>query len=272
MAKLIAGDRIVPVWLAAVRKLQTAPHKTALNIVLEIASPTILAGDDLAVMQAVDTKLRAHTDDMSLDTVAGTLFPNHLYKKLGRPEFYKRYLKAIKRGKKKNSWGTYAWRMMERQDHRNGETFNPLDRIVQKFIDAKKGQGYQAVYELGVLEPDDLLAHDGAGPWCELPVADPAAKACRNIPCLSHLSFKLDDGKVALTAVYRAHHYAKRALGNLIGLSQLQKFVATESGLGVGPLTCISTLAVLDTKTWGGASATTSFLKTLPPDPQSVDE
>lgn len=267
MAELIVGERIVPVWLSAVRKLHKAPHRTAFNIVLDIASPTLIADDDLAIMHAVDSKLRTYTTDMSLDTVAGTLFPNQLYKRSGRPEFYDQYLRAIKRGKKKNSWGTYVWRMMERPDRKSGKNFNPLDRIVQKFIDARQGQGFQAVYELGVLEPDDLLADGGDGLWCELPIADPAAKPRRNIPCLSHLSFKLSNGQVTLTAVYRAHYYAQRTLGNLIGLSQLQKFVATESGLEVGPLTCISTLAVLDTKTWGGAGATTSFLKTLPLDP-----
>jgi len=264
MAELIPGDRIIPVWLEAVRRLNTSPGRTALNVVLEIASPTRMADDDLQIWRAVDAQLRVRTSDMSLDTVAGTLFPNHLYKRFGRPGLYDRYLTAIKRGKKKNSWGTYAWRMMERVDRRSGKNFNPLDRIVQKFIDAKNGQGYQAVYELGVLEPDDLLENGGDGPWCELPVADPAAKPRRNIPCLSHLSFKLYKGQVTLTAVYRAHYYAQRALGNLIGLSQLQRFVATEAGLDIGPLTCISTLAVLDVDTWGGAGATTTFLSTLP--------
>lgn len=264
MAELISGDRIIPVWLEAARTLNRSQGRTALNVVLEIASPTRIGGDDLQILRAVDAQLMAHTCDMSLDTVAGTLFPNHLYKRFGRPDFYDRYLTAIKRGKKKNSWGTYAWRMMERLDRRSEKNFNPLDRIVQKFIDAKKGQGYKAVYELGVIEPDDLLEDGDNGPWCELPVAAPAAKSRRNIPCLSHLSFKLHKGQVALTAVYRAHHYAQRALGNLIGLSQLQGFVATEAGLDVGPLTCISTLAVLDVETWGGAGAATTFLSALP--------
>ena len=156
---------------------------------------------------------------------------------------------------------------MERLDRKSGKNFNPLERIVQKFIDARVGQGYQAVYELGVLEPDDVLAGDTEDLWCELPIAAPAAKPRRNIPCLSHLSFKLQSGHVTLTAVYRSHHYAQRALGNLIGLSQLQSFVAKESGLAVGPLTCISTLAVLDTDTWGGVDATARFLQSLQLDP-----
>lgn len=74
-----------------------------------------------------------------------------------------------------------------------------------------------------------------------------------NMPCLSHLSFKLTDREsVDLTAIYRSHHYAARALGNLLGLSQLQAFVAKEANLKVGTLTCISTHAHLDLSSWGG--------------------
>jgi len=51
-----------------------------------------------------------------------------------------------------------------------------------------------------------------------------------------------------LTAMYRYHYYIEKALGNLLGLSQLLFFVAKETGLGVGPLVCLSTYAVLDTE------------------------
>ena len=49
-----------------------------------------------------------------------------------------------------------------------------------------------------------------------------------------------------LTALYRNHYYIERALGNLIGLSQLLYFVARESGLEPRGLVCHSTLARLD--------------------------
>jgi hypothetical protein len=49
-----------------------------------------------------------------------------------------------------------------------------------------------------------------------------------------------------LTAIYRNHYYVERALGNLIGLSQLLFFVARESGLQPRGLVCHSTFARLD--------------------------
>jgi thymidylate synthase len=68
-----------------------------------------------------------------------------------------------------------------------------------------------------------------------------------NRQCLSFLSFKLMDANtLGLTAVYRNHAYIARGLGNFIGLSRLQKFVADQSGAKMGSLTCVSTHAMID--------------------------
>ena len=86
-------------------------------------------------------------------------------------------------------------------------------------------------------------------------------------PHLSHLSFKLTDQKLDLTAVYRSHWYGKRALGNLVGLSQLHSFVGKESKYERGTLTCIATHAYLDAESFGGVAATTALLDRLPATP-----
>jgi hypothetical protein len=71
-------------------------------------------------------------------------------------------------------------------------------------------------------------------------------------PCLTHLSFKLHpDERLSLTALYRSHFYVQKALGNLLGLSQLMCFIAEQVHLTVGPLVCHSTLAQLE---YGGNS------------------
>ena len=267
MARTFKGQRIVPVWLAAVRTLYQATGRTERNYLLEIASPTLLSPADRAVIAAVDAKLRAAKDGLSIETVAGTLFPNGLYRHFGRPDFYERYLTAIKKGKSTGTWGTYAMRMIERTHPKTGATFNPLEAIVQKLHAAKTGRHVHAAYELGVTVPADLVDPPTTGLGCELPIYDPATDGGRptNIPCLSHLSFKLNDnGSVDLTAVYRSHHYAQRALGNLVGLSQLLAFVSKEAELDLGTLTCLSTQAHLDVGTWGGARATRELLTTFP--------
>lgn len=264
MAKLFAGDRIAPVWLEAARSLLNENGRTALNYVLEIATPDVVVPSDALVYGAVDGCLHTFTKDLALSTVASTIFPDRMYQKHGRPAFYGHYLKAIKRGKKRNSWGTYAWRMMERKDPRSDQLFNPLDRIVRKLRSSRNGAEWKAVYELGILQPEDLVATEEGGPWCELAIPEPGGLQNRNLPCLSHVSIKLLDGKGHLTAVYRAHFYATRALGNLVGLSRLQAFLAKESGFGIGSLTCISSLAYLDADAFGKVAATKKLFESLP--------
>jgi hypothetical protein len=52
--------------------------------------------------------------------------------------------------------------------------------------------------------------------------------------------------------MYRNHHYIGRCLGNLIGLGRLQAFVAKESNVSAGSLTCVSTHAEIETGDgWG---------------------
>lgn len=267
MSKLFRGQRIVPIWVTAARSLNKAKGRTERNYVLEIASPTLLLPADLPVISAVDTMLRKAKDGLSVETVASTLFPNGLYRRYGRPDFYERYLSAIKKGKDTGTWGTYAMRMIERTNPKTKATFNPLDIIVKKLHAAKNGRHIHAAYELGVVTAADLVDEPVVDFGCELPLYNPVTDGGRptNIPCLSHLSFKLnDDDSVELTAVYRSHHYALRTLGNLIGLSQLLAFVAKEAGLKPGTLTCVSTQAHLDVGTWGGVEAADALLATFP--------
>ncbi len=61
-----------------------------------------------------------------------------------------------------------------------------------------------------------------------------------------HLSFKLIDGAVHLTALYRLHDYRYKVPGNLLGLARLQAFVAAEAGAKIGSLCVHSTLAYVE--------------------------
>lgn len=271
MAKLFhTHERIVPTWLAAARHLNVQRPRHAKNLLLEIPHPLVLTEEDQAVMAKVDQAL-AHKN-LTLRTVAGTIFPIAMYQRYGRPDYYERYKEMLKRGQKANTWGTYAHRMIERPGKEPGTRINPLDYLVNKL--AAEGQpqrrdgrkvSYIATYELSVANPEeDLQPQEDAGG--DVPTYDAVfdMREWLGLPCLSHLSFKrvpCDEGyAVDLTAIYRAHHYCARALGNLIGLGQLLSFVAKESGLKVGTLSCLSTHAELDVGEWGGVEATKALL------------
>lgn len=264
MARVFEAERVVPAWADAVKYLD-GHGRQGRNLLLEIASPLECTEADRATIAIVDKALR-ESSDLSVKTVANTIFPQSMYLRYGRPAFYDAFKTAMVRATKKGTWGTYALRIMERRAKDPAETINPLDQIVQKLIKATSdGNPYQANYELGVAEPFEDL--DPPGQFgCELPTFNVARDgACvSNIPCLSHLSFKLTARRrVDLTAIYRSHYYAQRALGNLIGLSQLLGFVARESKLVTGILTCVSTHAVLDLASWGPAVTARGILQKL---------
>jgi hypothetical protein len=103
----------------------------------------------------------------------------------------------------------------------------------------------RAVYEVGLI---DLFA--------DVPIYDAGEDRTRPLggPCLSHISFHLGaERELMLTAFYHSHWYIQRALGNLFGLAHLQHFVAVEAGVKLGPMVCVSSMAILETQSgkWG---------------------
>jgi hypothetical protein len=270
MAKIFSRVRIVPTWLEAVGHLNERAKlgRTDRNLVLEIERPGELSPTDLAVISAVDALTRAHSDDLNVRTVAATIFPQALYQRHPeRAQLYDAYINLMKRGKCAGAWGTYSLRLMDWQTTPGKPRLNQLEQTIFKLNRAAHlGQAFQSAYDVGIVEPSAELGLGDDDPLCELPTFDVRSdgKKMLNMPCLSHLSFKLTSrDTVDLTAVYRSHHYAARALGNLIGLAQLLSFVAKEAQLKTGSLTCISTHAELDVESWGGTRRTTTLLAAL---------
>lgn len=246
MAQVFSKNRVVEAWLEAARYLSTQANHDSCNIILEIKSPKQINENDRLTIAAVDKALQSINLKRSVMTAAATIFPYRLYNHYKRPEWYSQYKAVIQHSKEKHTWGTYTLRMIERKG-KNGENFNPLEAIIQKLSAMKKlKRHYKATCELGITAPEIDLHLNGEG--FELPTYNPSIDQNKYLgtPCLSHVTFKLISGKLELTAIYRSHYYAERALGNLIGLAQLQDYVATESGFEVGTMTCISTYAILD--------------------------
>jgi hypothetical protein len=67
----------------------------------------------------------------------------------------------------------------------------------------------------------------------------------RGSPCLQYVQFRVfDHDKIGVTGVYRSHDYLTKALGNMIGLQRLAKFVAQETGRRFGRVTVISLVPI----------------------------
>ena len=226
-------------WYAAARFLSERADWRAYNLILNVNEPGTMGGLDHVRIERLD-KLLQRGERSSVCTVANTIFPMALYQNHGNAGVYERYNKLWPSLSKlpQNRRGTYARRILYRKGP-DGKVISPLKLVVERLKNAVgQSNPKRAAYEMGVVDP-----------FADLPVCDPALdKSIMGFPCLSHLSFKIDDGgALMLTAIYRSQYYISRALGNLVGLAWLQHFVAAETGIPTGSLVCIATMAVLDT-------------------------
>lgn len=243
LAALPDSQSISAAWIGAVRHLR-ANHRNCYNLIYSIDEPGRATVADLELYARYDA-LASASGIGSTTTVANTIFPLDAYRKWKSPEFYQRYEKEVL-PQVKTAWGTYFDRMTRRRGpngvllmDRHGNVLNPLASVVGKLSERiREGRGTKTHYEMAV-------ADEGFELTTYLPERDHILQ--RGGPCLSHVSFKLDDNAaLRMTAFYRSHFYLQRALGNLLGLARLQAFVAVESGASIGPLTCIASHAVLE--------------------------
>jgi hypothetical protein len=211
-----------------------------LNVILSIDSP---GSDGTVAAQArsrVD-EFYASESQHPLHTIAETIFPGWEYRHRGLRGVFDTYDEeygVLKNGEPYR-WGTYAHRLIRRRTA-SGEIVNPLETLIKKMrseLEQENRGAYRACYELGVAEGEyDVPLYNT--------VDDQARR--RGLPCLSHLSFKLYEGAVHLTAIYRSHDYRFKVLGNLLGLARLQACVAHEVGSHIGSLVVHSTYAYLE--------------------------
>jgi hypothetical protein len=238
MTTLFSAPTRLEAWLAAAEFL--LERQRDLNVILSVDTP----GSDGAVgraARALVDEFYASEDQYPLHTVAETIFPAWEYRHRGLRGVFETYGEeyAVLKDGEPQRWGTYAHRLIRRQTA-SGEEVNPLDILIQKmrneFQQERRGSN-RACYELGVAEGEyDLPLYNT--------VDDQRRR--RGGPCLSHLSFKLDEGIVHLTAIYRSHDYRYKVLGNLLGLARLQACVAKEVGAELGSLVVHSTYAYVE--------------------------
>lgn len=249
-------------WLQAVRFLRDQPGKRCYNLAYVVNHPDVQTVEDSNVFTTFDAFARA-AGRHPVTTVANTIFPLASYRVRGAEGVFEHYPNDIY-PRVKTAWGTYAERMVRRRDvqgnillDRHGQPINPLKSLTSKLkhrVDA--AHGTKTHYELPVSdEVFEISTYD--------PVRD--GNYARGGPCLSHVSFKLDPtNKVRLTGFYRSHFYLERALGNLVGLARLQRFVAEQVGVEVGPMTLIASEACLESSLGSAKAADVhAFLATL---------
>jgi thymidylate synthase len=230
MEVLRAGNLSVA-WLAAARTLlgrsRIKAGREAWDLAVEIDDPA--ASEVRDIRAGLDTEL-SNQQLQSIDTVANTIFPQSLWRSSqSREEFFSRYRQMVPKLKrfKGNSRGLYFDRLTEWPPG-SSEPMNQVESVIKRITSERLGRGpLRFVYDMSVFSP----RHD---------------KRPMGFPCLAYLNVKLDGDRLRLTAHYRNHYFVERAYGNYVGLARLQEFIASEAGLALGPLTCISGHAELE--------------------------
>lgn len=217
---MISERTPLEVWRVATNHLLNCSGE---DYYLILTFPSAAAIDETS-LRTFDPRSTLGSKFDSARDVANTIFPLRTWERAAnRTELYERYLAAHARSRRK-SWGTYFQRMISF----GGSKTNQLERVFSALSDWPGS--YRAA----------LLIHTSS--------ADTDRLRPRGGPCLQYIQFCCPEaGIVDLFAVYRNHDYTNKVLGNLFGLGRLLHFVAGESGLTAGQVTCISVHAFIAT-------------------------
>lgn len=256
---VIHGDSLSEAWARTVVVVAAAHEKhKAFHVVTRVADPTY---EDERIREMADGIL-AEREMAAIATVANTLFPYALAQKTPDPEALgKRYmdlLPTLQRLDRENRRGTYFERLV------NYETttghLNQLAELIRRLrqelaVRAKSKTGPKSArYEV----PMEQLS-------ATLPVSE--AEHDTNpigFPCLTLLSFQLDDDRLHVLAHYRSHYLFQRAYGNYLAVCRLLCYACDQTGLTPGQVTIVAGYATVDQHRATSVKVLDEYLNTDP--------
>lgn len=171
-----------------------------------------------------------------ISTVSETIFPESLYRRhrFDRSLLYSRYrrnLARIQNVDHRNKKGTYFERLIAYKGTSDQKAeVNQLEEIISTL------RGDSKVKRRSKLQASIFNPH-----------TDHTEGVYQKFPCLQHVTFyKSDSGGLIINSFYAMQYLYQRAYGNWLGLINLGKFVARESGLELERFTCFVGVEQLD--------------------------
>jgi len=227
MAELVRARSLTDVWLRGMEALLQAPRTEVYDLLVEASAPSEISE---GVIVVADDYFRRN-GLQSTSTVANTIFPSNLAaRSTDRTSFYDRYRRMVPRLKRLsplNRRGIYFERLISYPLQPDPTRSNQLELVIDDLNRRSATAARRHIYEMQVFAP-------GKDRW---PMG---------FPCMSSLSLHLEEGALRLAATYRNQFWIERGLGNLLGLSHLQHYVAEQAGLSVGALSVHAFHAELD--------------------------
>lgn len=224
---IIENVNLSEAWIAALRKITENGGSEICPLVVSLTD----FSESNKVRRILDANL-LNSAMQSIATVSETIFPNSLYEyvQYDREELYKRYKRNLPRIKKidsSNAKGTYFERLIAFDNGQ--EPVNQLDIIILSLRsqNVKRRSKLQA----SIFDPRK----------------DHTQGMFQRFPCLQHVTFyKSKNGGLVLNSFYAMQYLYRRAYGNWLGLINLGKFVAKESGLEFERFNCFIGVEHLD--------------------------
>lgn len=255
-----ASASLSEAWARTLEAVQESGG-TALHVVTTVTDPATWGALDPEVVQGF------HRDAQSaakpIETVASTIFPQDLYRWQGRlwhPELpeeerdeldaaaqelfadYQEMLPLIA-SDPSNTWqSTYFGRMVEWP--KSKPPTNQLQWCIEYLrTQLRTGKGRANSAD---------IATGGEGELTSIQIHKSDERRVMGGPCLVHIDLSVHEDRLNLLATYRHWHLVDRALGNLLGLSRLLRFLSEQSGYPVGELTVVSGMANAQRDGFGG--------------------
>jgi hypothetical protein len=241
------------------------------NVLTTITEPGV---EDDHVRAIIDQALAAKgRRAQSVETVAGTIFPSELYRDVGYPwrpgltpeeagaldeaatELFDSYelMLPLLLTANGNKGGTYFSRMITWPGKEAGGVNQLADRI--RYLRGHRSRGVTANNAADIAIGGEADISDQG-----LQVYAATDRRQRAFPCLVHVDLTLLSGRLSMLAVYRHQFLLTKAYGNLIGLCDLLKFLAQQSGFDVGELAVQATLADDERGSYGGRAGVDAIL------------
>lgn len=168
----------------------------------------------------------------SIEIVSETIFPQSLYNfnQNDGQKLFETYLQNVlprlKKIDKRNSSGTYFERLIAFGDTKKNQLNIIIDSLKEDSKIKRRSKLQAAIFD---------------------PLKDHKNGVFQSFPCLQHVTFyKSETGGLVINSFYAMQYLYQRAYGNWLGLINLGKFVANESGLELERLNCFIGVEKLD--------------------------
>ena len=225
----IVADSFQQVWTKVVKTLAENDWERR-NLMVQVKNPCVF---DEGLHQSLEAFCRqvgilghgtSPTQSFRRNSTAEIRVPNTV-QWLQQAEWP--YERLQRRYARHGSWGTYFRRMTYYDG--GGKPVNQLENVIRA-INTRENVS-KAALTIVIQKPGGETTRPLGG------------------PCLNYLAIQAErnaDTTLGLLAVYRNHDFLQKAYGNYWGLCNLLRFLAKETGMVAGPVTCISSHAYVD--------------------------